>query len=237
MKGLSQQTEEIFEQISKLESVKNYTLIGGTALALQLGHRLSEDLDFCKWRKSKNDFIRVDEWNQIASELASIGKVEVNILDDNHIDFMVNDVKITFYADNEFKEPKELVKQPFLNNIKIADVKSIGIMKVAMLLHRNSHKDYYDIYSILQSGVSLKDIVYGAANYTEHRLKTKNITSMLVDLERVRIDNRFQELNPVYDFNLNILEKGISEKIKELTNDEYLEKKESLLLNSYTIRR
>ena len=219
MKGLSQQTEEIFEQISKLESVKNYALIGGTALALQLGHRLSEDLDFCKWRKSRNDFIRIGEWKQIAGELASIGTVEVNILDDNHIDFMVNDVKITFYADNEFKEPKELVKQPFLNNIKIADVKSIGIMKVAMLLHRNSHKDYYDIYSILQSGVSLKDIVYGAANYTEHRLRTKNITSMLVDLERVRIDNRFQELNPVYDFDLNILEKGISEKIKELTKE------------------
>ena len=219
MKGLSQQTEEIFEQISTLECVKNYTLIGGTALALQLGHRLSEDLDFCKWRKSKNDFIRVDEWNQIASELASIGKVEVNILDDNHIDFKVNNVKITFYADNEFKEPKGLVKQPFLNNIKIADVKSIGIMKVAMLLHRNSHKDYYDIYSILQSGVSLKDIVYGAADYTEHRLKTKNITAMLVDLERVRIDNRFQEFNPVYDVDLNILEKGISEKIKELTKD------------------
>jgi len=219
MKGLSQQTEEIFEQISTLECIKNYTLIGGTALALQLEHRLSEDLDFCKWHKSRNDFIRVDEWKQIAGELASIGKVEVNILDDNHIDFMVNDVKITFYADNEFKEPKELLKQPFLNNIKIADVKSIGIMKVAMLLHRNSHKDYYDIYSILQSGVSLKDIVYGAANYTEHRLKTKNITSMLVDLERVRIDNRFQEFNPVYDFDLNILEKGISKKIKELTKD------------------
>jgi hypothetical protein len=56
MKGLSQHTEEVFEQISKMECVKNYTLIGGTALALQLGHRLSEDLDFCKWHKSKYDF-------------------------------------------------------------------------------------------------------------------------------------------------------------------------------------
>ena len=41
MKGLSQHTEEILEQISKLECIKNYTLIGGTALALQLGHRVS----------------------------------------------------------------------------------------------------------------------------------------------------------------------------------------------------
>jgi len=215
MKGLSQHTEEIFEQISKLECIKNYTLIGGTALALQLGHRLSEDLDFCKWRKSKNDFVRIDEWKQITDELETIGKVEKNILDDNHIDFKVNGVKITFYADNEFKEPKKLVKQPFLNNIKIADVKSIGIMKAALMLHRNSHRDYYDIYSILQNGVSLKDIVYGAADYTEHKLKTKNIIAMLVDSEYVRIDKQFQELNPVYNFDLTFLEKGISEKVKE----------------------
>ena len=217
MKGLSQHTEEIFEQISKLECIKNYTLIGGTALALQIGHRLSEDLDFCKWRKSKNDFVKVDEWRQISDELTATGKVKKNILDDNHIDFNVDGVRITFYADNEFKEPKELVKQPFLNNIKIADVKSIGIMKAALMLHRNSHRDYYDIYSILQSGISLKDIVYGAAGYTEHKLKTKNIIAMLVDSEYVRIDKRFQELNPVYDFDLTFLEKGISEKVKELT--------------------
>ena len=216
MKGLSQHTEEIFEKISKSECIKNYTLIGGTALALQIGHRLSEDLDFCKWRKSKNDFVRVDEWKNIDNELTAIGKVEKNILDDNHIDFKVNDVKITFYADNEFKEPKDLIKQLFLNNIKIADVKSIGIMKLALMLHRNSHKDYYDIYSILQSGVSLKDIVYGAADYTEHRLKTKNIIAMLVDSEYVLIDKRFQELNPVYDFDLAYLEKEISAKVKEL---------------------
>ena len=216
MKGLSQHTEEIFEQISKLECIENYTLIGGTALALQLGHRLSEDLDFCKWRKSKSDFVRIDEWKQIIGELTAIGKVEKNILDDNHIDFKVNGVKITFYADNEFKEPKELLKQSFFNNIKIADVKSIGIMKAALMLHRNSHRDYYDIYSILQNGVSLKDIVYGAADYTGHRLKTKNIMAMLVDSEHIKIDKRFQELNPIYDFDLTFLEKEISEKVKKM---------------------
>jgi hypothetical protein len=214
MKGLSQQTKEVFEQISKMEYVKNYTLIGGTALALQLGHRLSEDLDFCKWRKSKKKFVKVDEWKQISDELIAIGKVEKNLLDDNHIDFKVNGVKVTFYADNEFKEPKELVKQPFLNNIKIADVKSIGIMKAALMLHRNSHRDYYDIYSILQSGVSLKEIVFGAADYTEHKLKTKNIIAMLVDSEYVKIDKQFQELNPKYNFDLTFLEKGISEFVK-----------------------
>ena len=215
MKGLSQYTQDIFEQISKLECINNYTLIGGTALALQLGHRLSQDIDFCKWRKSKKQIVRVDEWKQIEDELSAIGNVTRNMLDDNHIDFMLNSVKITFFADNEFKEPKELVKNPFLNNIKIADVKSIGIMKVALMLHRNLHRDYYDIYSILQSGIPLKDIVYGAADYTEHRLRTKNIIAMLIDSKYVNIDKQLQELNPIYDFDVTFLEKEFVKKVKD----------------------
>jgi len=215
MKGLSQYTQDIFEQISKLECINNYTLIGGTALALQLGHRLSQDIDFCKWRKSKKQIVRVDEWKQIEDELSAIGNVTRNMLDDNHIDFMLNSVKITFFADNEFKEPKELVKNPFLNNIKIADVKSIGIMKVALMLHRNFHRDYYDIYSILQSGIPLKDIVYGAADYTEHRLRTKNIIAMLIDSKYVNIDKQLQELNPIYDFDVTFLEKEFVKKVKD----------------------
>ena len=217
MKGLSQHTEAIFEPISKLDCIKNYTLIGGTALALQLGHRLSVDLDFCKWRKNRKDRVRIDDWKEIEGELTKIGNVETNMLDDNHIDFMVNDVKITFFADNEFKEPRELLKKPFLNHINIADVKSIGVMKVALMLHRNSHRDYYDIYSIIQSGVPVKELVYGAADYTEHRLRTKNIIAMLVDSKYVNIDKRFHELNPIYDFDLPFLEKRISEKVKEFT--------------------
>jgi hypothetical protein len=49
MQGLAEKTEKIFETLSKLNSIKEYTLIGGTALSLQIANRLSEDLDFCKW--------------------------------------------------------------------------------------------------------------------------------------------------------------------------------------------
>ena len=39
--------------------------------------------------------------------------------------------------------------------------------------------------------------------------------SMLVDSEYVRIDKQFQELNPVYNFDLTFLENEISKKVKE----------------------
>ena len=39
-------TAGLFDQFSKFTFMKKFTLVGGTALALQLGHRQSEDLDF-----------------------------------------------------------------------------------------------------------------------------------------------------------------------------------------------
>jgi hypothetical protein len=48
MRGVSIDTENVLEKLSKAEIVKGYTLIGGTALSLSLGHRLSEDIDLCE---------------------------------------------------------------------------------------------------------------------------------------------------------------------------------------------
>ena len=55
MNGLTKHTEKVFERISKLESIKPYLLVGGTALSLQIGKRLSEDLDFMKWKTGSQD--------------------------------------------------------------------------------------------------------------------------------------------------------------------------------------
>ena len=49
-KGLTPNIEAIIDNVSQLECIKPYTLCGGTALAIQLGHRMSEDLDFMLWR-------------------------------------------------------------------------------------------------------------------------------------------------------------------------------------------
>ena len=50
MKGLSEETAKVFESIKVLDILNDYLLIGGTALSMQIEHRLSEDLDFCKWQ-------------------------------------------------------------------------------------------------------------------------------------------------------------------------------------------
>ena len=46
MKGLAPHTLQVFEAVSKLDCIKPYLLVGGTALSLQMGTRQNEDLDF-----------------------------------------------------------------------------------------------------------------------------------------------------------------------------------------------
>lgn len=140
MKGVTEKTSVVLNAISNLDCIKPYTLVGGTALSLQLGTRESEDLDFMSWRKNRNDKREV-EWTKIKNELEKIGTIEkIDLLDIDHVEFIVNGVKISFYA-NPNKSPVQ-EEIPFLNNVRFADIKSIGAMKMEVMLRRSKFRDY-----------------------------------------------------------------------------------------------
>jgi len=55
-KAMPENTQKVFEEISKLPLISYWTLVGGTALALHLNHRFSEDLDlFINTKNLSND--------------------------------------------------------------------------------------------------------------------------------------------------------------------------------------
>lgn len=47
---------------------------------------------------------------------------------------------------------------PYLNNLYLADIESIGAMKMEAMLRRAKFRDYYDIYSILKEGGDINKI-------------------------------------------------------------------------------
>ena len=65
MKGLSKHTIPVFDFIKDLDILEDYLLIGGTALSLQINHRLSEDLDFCKWQDNQSISSKEVNWPSI----------------------------------------------------------------------------------------------------------------------------------------------------------------------------
>lgn len=196
MNGLAPHTKKIFEAVSKLDCVKPYLLVGGTALSLQIENRQSEDLDFMKWRTSKVEKMEV-AWYQIEKELATIGIIQhKDILDIDHVEYLVSGVKFSFYACPKYSPVSEPVD--YLNNLKLADVKSIGAMKMEVMLRRSNFRDYYDIYSILKHGVPVDDLISLALSYSGHKLKSKNLLAILTNGSRFTRDAHFEQLEPIY---------------------------------------
>lgn len=212
MTALALHTIDLFDKIALLDCIKPYILVGGTALALQLNTRLSEDLDFMSWKTQPIQKQEVD-WFNIEKELATIGTIEAReIWDFDHVEFLVSGVKVSFYASNKYSP----VTDPICikDNLWIADIKSIGAMKMEVLLRRSNFRDYYDLYSIFQHGINFKEVLELALNYSGHNLSTKNLLSMLIDSSRFHIDSGFELLQPKYKVSPIQIESYLKECIK-----------------------
>ena len=211
--GLTTNIENIIEQVAQLECIKPYILCGGTALAMQIGHRKSEDLDFMMWRISKTEKPEVN-WNLIEKELKEkIGEIEnFNMLGFDQVEFVVKGVKFSFFVSDNLSPVTKPID--YLGNIRLADIESIMAMKMEVMLRRMKFRDYYDIYCMLQEGYSIHNGMEKALNLSRHRLSSKNIVAMLLGGQFIP-DNNFATLEPKYDVTKEQIREYIMQKLKE----------------------
>lgn len=213
-KSLAPHTGEVFEAISKMECIKPFTLVGGTALSLQIEKRQSEDLDFMKWLSKRNEKPDVN-WPSIKKELEFIGTIrDYEVSGFDNVTFNFEGVKLTFYA-----APRKIVPSlnriPYLNNLYLADMESIGAMKMETMLRRSKFRDYYDIYSILKEGGNINKMIAAALEHSDHKLRTRGLLNMLTTGKNFIKEKGFEELNPVY----NVSSEEIQEYIKSILID------------------
>lgn len=194
MRGIAKHTEAIIDAFSQLECIKGWTLVGGTALAIQLDHRKSEYLDFMRWQTYKDERMDVD-WPAIRKQLETVGEIQsMDILDRNHVEFGVSGVKFSFYAREDRSPVKTTI--PFLNDIVLADVEAIAAMKMEVMLRRSKFRDYYDLYCIFQQDPDVMKFVKAAGDYSNHLLKSKHILAMLTNHNHFDEDRNFEQLEP-----------------------------------------
>ena len=129
----------VFNALRELVEMLDATLAGGTALALQLGHRISYDLDFF----TPKDF-------SVDSAIAAIRKTglpfRVTSEGDGTLNAEVDGIKVSFLRfDHPFLE-----KPLNLGGIPVAGVLDIAAMKVIAISQRGLKRDFVDLYFILQ---------------------------------------------------------------------------------------
>jgi Nucleotidyl transferase AbiEii toxin, Type IV TA system len=130
---------------------KKYYLVGGTAIALHIGHRESIDFDLFT--------DKVIERNKIKKAVAD-SKFQSSLIIElpDQIHFIMNEVKLTFF---QFPYKIPAVSQ-FENIIKMPDLLTLAAMKAFALGGRGKWKDYVDLYFIIKDHYSIAEIAHRA---------------------------------------------------------------------------
>ena len=172
--AISLKRQKIFQ---KLKNFPQFYLAGGTALALQIGHRMSDDFDLF----SEKD---------IPAEL--LEKVE-KIFKESTIDIITNHSEQLSLIIDQTKV--DFVKYPFpliLNLIEYEEVKIIKISEIAAtkaytIGRRATYKDYIDLYFILSEKYSsLPEIIKISKEKFKEHFDPRLFLEQLVYLEDIQ---------------------------------------------------
>lgn len=198
IKGLTPATQEVFEQVSRLDCIKGLFLCGGTGQSLQMNHRLSEDLDFelIGLRKERPDL----DFGAILGEIKSnYPDAREEILGEDHFLVFINEgrVKLSFFRP---ENPVKTMKVGWQhNNLKIPTLQELLGMKVYAICVRTVFRDYYDIYCLLKAGCDLTEAVSYASYLSRHTIRSKAMYTKLLSPQLFRKDEDFQRMSPAED--------------------------------------
>lgn len=144
--------------------LETWTLAGGTGLALQLGHRYSEDLDFF----SAEDF----ETDPLIKRLSSIGPLSIQSRSSATLHAGLGGLRVSFLG---MQAPLVYPGTPY-RGLMLADPRDIAVMKLVAIGGRGSRKDFVDLYFFLQAGGSLESTLdltrrrFQRVDYNEYHL-------------------------------------------------------------------
>jgi len=123
-----------------MPEIEKFYLAGGTALALLIGHRYSEDLDFFTEQKF--------DTQRFLKKLLALPNCQKQSVSKGTVYIVLNGVRSSFIY---YQYP--LIDQPILSpwQIQLASVIDIGAMKVNAIGGRGVRRDFVDLYFLVQS--------------------------------------------------------------------------------------
>ncbi len=128
----------LLKQLMAKPYLNSFALVGGTALALQLGHRFSVDLDLFT--------TEVFDKDNLIEDLKADFQVSVESESRNIVITYINEVKVDFV-----KVPyPTLFPMQLVDTVRMLDIRDIAPMKLSAVTQRGSKKDFYDIYYLIK---------------------------------------------------------------------------------------
>jgi hypothetical protein len=168
-------TKEQVELLPLLKSSsKDFGLVGGTAIALHIGHRESIDFDLFSFKEFKNADIKKKVLRQSEIEKTIVSKK-------GEYTFFANKVKITYY-----NFPYELeYEESFEKIIRVPNLLTLAAMKAFALGQRAKWKDYVDLYFILKDFYSFEQISKKGRELFKNEFNEKLFRTQLIYFEDI----------------------------------------------------
>lgn len=176
--AISRQTTENLAILGKSKILGNAYLAGGTALALQMGHRISYDLDFFTDEKFKAQvFLKeISRFKLYRHERVGWGTILGRL----------GSVKFSL-----FYYPYPLLKEPArFKNINVASMVDIAAMKIAAISERGTKRDFIDLYFILKK-ITLTEL------FGFYDRKYQKLSSNLIHIKKSLVYFKDAENNPM----------------------------------------
>lgn len=159
-----------------LKSFDNFYLAGGTALALQIGHRVSVDFDLFSLENINEDLL--SKVKGVFQQLT----VSPSVNNPDELTVLVGNIKTTFLK-YPFPVVQDLV---VLDGISALSVKEIATTKAYSIGRRGTFKDYVDLYFIMSENyASLKEIVDLADKKFAHEFNSRLFLEQLIFMDDI----------------------------------------------------
>ena len=153
--SLAKKQLRALDRLTRVEAVEQFYLAGGSAIALHLAHRRSLDLDLfsesfdVSLRALRDVLVTTEPHAEVLAETDAVLKVR---LAGEPVDFV--------------RYPYPLLDSPGRgpSGVKVAGLRDLATMKLSAISRRGIRRDFWDMYAILDAGLTLKD---AAAAYVE----------------------------------------------------------------------
>jgi len=200
-KAKSAKTLDILTRINNIPELEPFYLAGGTALALQIGHRISYDLDFFCNCKIENE--------NILEAITVLKPFQLLSQSKNILVINIRNQKVGFV-----KYPYEMINS--INDeggFRFASTEDIAAMKLAAITGRGRKRDFTDIYYLLQRYSLEQMLELYSKKYPEgNRLMVLRSMTYFEDAEPDPMSKLLSEKVHWSD-----IKKCISEKVRNIT--------------------
>lgn len=191
---VSKELIEVTKALMDMDQLNSFQLVGGTAIALQIGHRKSIDIDLFSTKKT--DLLRIKR-----SLTDSFSKISNVVLTQNCVRAEINGVRVDIFDDWSIPFRRNQIIE---EGIRLTALEDLAAFKLSTITGRREKKDYIDLFFLFKK-FGAKSILKEFEKY-EPLLSAKSLMFALTEVVTAK-----ENKSPMPDMHIKIEWKEVTE--------------------------